>query len=542
MRHNLPVVNHAFDFPPEQTLVSMTDLKGRITYCNAAFVAVSGFAMEELLGQPHNLIRHPDMPAEAFRDLWETIAKGTPWSAAVKNRRKDGSYYWVMANVTPVLQGGRPVGYMSVRTHAAADDIRRAEALYAGLRSAAERGTTTHRLRGGHVQRTGWRGALARCAHPGLGTHLVLTTALLGAVAFGAGRLASGESSTALLGGAGAAALAAAAAVWRLRSLAVQPLERILHFCNRMAAGDLAGRMAERAGGLRGEVAGALNQLNVNLLSVVGDARTEAVNLRRATAEIAAGNTELSTRTEAQAASLEQTAASMEQITSTVRQSAASASQAAGLAQHASAATQSGNDAAAALSDTVQQIRTASLRIGEIIGVIEGIAFQTSILSLNAAVEAARAGEQGKGFAVVASEVRALAQRTANASKEVRALIENAGRAVDAGSEQAGVTRATMDKAMASVVQLSALMQSISHGAQEQLAGISQVNRAVGELDGITQQNAALVEQVTSSALDLQRRADALAASVNVFQLGRGRDAASAQVDAVALRRAAKAA
>ena len=129
MRKNLPVVDQSFPFPAGETLVSTTDLKGRILYCNAAFIAVSGYTKEELLGQPHNLIRHPDMPEEAFRDMWATIQSGQPWSAPVKNRRKDGSFYWVMANVTPLMDGDRPTGFMSVRTEPSAEQVREAEAL-----------------------------------------------------------------------------------------------------------------------------------------------------------------------------------------------------------------------------------------------------------------------------------------------------------------------------------------------------------------------------------------------------------------------------
>jgi len=393
----------------------------------------------------------------------------------------------------------------------------------------------------GQVVCTGWRGALARWARPGLGTHLVLTAAGLGAVAFWAGGVAAAPTSGMTVFGVAAATSAVAAAVWHLRGLAVRPLEDILRFCNRMAAGDLTQRLPSGGSGLRGEVAGALNQLNVNLMSVVGDARTEAENLRGATAEIAAGNAELSSRTESQAASLEETAASMEQITSTIQQSADSAGKAAQVAQTASEVTRSGSQAVGTLTDTIRQIHAGSQRIGEIIAVIDGIAFQTNILSLNAAVEAARAGEQGKGFAVVAAEVRALAQRTAAAAKEVKVLIEDAGRTVEVGTRQAGVARTTMDGALNSVEQVCALIQDISRGAREQGTGISQVSEAVGQLDAITQQNAALVEQVAASAVGLQERAAALAASVQVFQLARGGEAPVVNVDAVALRRAAKA-
>ena len=149
MRVNLPVRNEEFTFPEGETMVSTTDLKGRILYGNPTFISASGYSKEELLGQPHNLIRHPDMPEEAFRDLWETVQNGRPWSGVVKNRRKDGCYYWVLANVTPLMQDGQPIGYMSVRTQPSRAQVQGAEALYATMRDEATAGTLRHRLKQG---------------------------------------------------------------------------------------------------------------------------------------------------------------------------------------------------------------------------------------------------------------------------------------------------------------------------------------------------------------------------------------------------------
>ncbi len=539
MRINLPIVDREFPFPEGETLVSTTDLQGRILYGNPTFIAVSGYAKAELLGQPHNLIRHPDMPEEAFRDMWETVASGQPWSAPVKNRRKDGSYYWVLANVTPLMEDGRPVGYMSVRTQATREQISAAEALYATMRAERAEERLVHRLHGGTLElRTPWHRML-RLLRPGTSGRVGLVTALAVAAAAGAWTLAQGGTGgTAVLAGALLGGTAAAAAFLAARAVVVGPLEQLVTTANRMAAGDLTQTIEARGRGVIANLTRALAQLNVNLRSIVRDARNEVHHMGDATAEIAAGNQDLSARTEAQAASLEQTAASMEQITSTVRNSAASAESAAKLADQASAVTQRGSQAIGEVNRTMRVIDESSHRIAEIIGVIDSIAFQTNILALNAAVEAARAGEQGRGFAVVASEVRALAGRTTGAAREIKQLIAESGGRVEEGNRITGQALKTIEDALASVQQVGQAVREISEGAQQQLTGISQVNEAVAQIDGITQQNAALVEQVAAAAQHLKIQAVTVSEAVQVFRLDRG---PAQRPDAVALRKAARA-
>ena len=532
MRLNHPVTGQEFPFPSGETLVSTTDLKGRILYCNPAFIAVSGYPKDELLGQPHNLIRHPDMPEEAFRDMWDCISRGQPWSAPVKNRRKDGSFYWVMANVTPLMQGGQPVGYMSVRTQPERAAIEAAEALYARMRTEKEGGRLVHRLAAGEVQRDTFAARLGRRLRPGLALQVGAVAGVLAAAGAAAGRapwyvvLASGAVATAL-------------STLVVQRLALAPLNTLLDFANRMAAGDLTQRLPAHGSAVTGQLAKALNQLNVNLRSIVRDARNEVEQMHGATGEIASGNQDLSSRTEAEASNLEETASSMEQITGTVRQSADAANQAAQLAGEASTVTERGSQAVLEVSETMRVISDSSRRIGEIISVIEGIAFQTNILALNAAVEAARAGEQGRGFAVVAGEVRALAQRSSTAAKEIKQLIVDSGAKVELGNRLTESARATMENALATVQNVCTVVAEISHGAKEQLDGISQVNSAVAQIDSITQQNAALVEQIAAAAAQLQQKATTVRESVSVFHLD-ARDAAQAP-DAVALRRTARA-
>ena len=239
MRVNLPVSNSEYPFPSGETLVSTTDLKGRITYCNASFVLVSGYEREELLGQPHNLIRHPDMPEEAYRDMWETIASGQPWSALVKNRRKDGSFYWVMANVTPLMSGGQPTGYMSVRTEASREQIKASEALYATMRAEKADGQLIHRLSCGQVQRVGLLGTLQRATHLSPAQRLAvgsMAPALVGGLAWlGAGAMGLQGLAAPMLAGVAALVAAGLSTAW-LHSQLVSPLTGLLGFANQMAA------------------------------------------------------------------------------------------------------------------------------------------------------------------------------------------------------------------------------------------------------------------------------------------------------------------
>lgn len=543
MRTNLPITQREYAFPAGQALVSTTDLQGRILYCNPAFIEVSGYIREELLGQPHNMIRHPDMPGEAFRDMWQTIESGQPWSGLVKNRRKNGDHYWVMANVTPLLDGDRPVGYMSVRTLPDRQQVSEAETVYARMREAASRGGGGPRLQAGRLAP---QGVLARGLDrlQGDGHWRTQALCLLGvAGGWGGAQLMSlwpGQ----LAATAAAALLAAGVSVGvaaLIRRQNQEPLKALLRFANRLAAGDLTGQLSTGQPGLSGRLARALNQLSVNLMAIVGDTRAGVERLRHTSHDLASGNRNLAERTESQASSLEQTSASMAEITETVRHSADTARDVADVARQAADVTARSTEAVKEVTVTVEAIADASRRIREITQVIDGIALQTNLLALNAAVEAARAGEQGRGFGVVAGEVRQLAQRTSVAAREIKDLIEDAGLKVEAGSEQTRRACGTMEEAQVAVQRMSELVAGISAGASEQLNGISQINEAVSHMDQLTQKNAALVDELSSASETVTGQAQAVTEAVAVFRLDAAAPALAHASDAVSLRREMKA-
>jgi methyl-accepting chemotaxis protein len=307
---------------------------------------------------------------------------------------------------------------------------------------------------------------------------------------------------------------------WFISSGIVRPLRHAVKVARKVAGGDLSGNIRVESGDEVGQLLQALKDMNASLIHIVGDVRGGTQDIAGASGEIAAGNLDLSQRTQAQASSLEQTAAAMEELTGTVKQNADNARQANQLAQSAAAVAGKGGTVVAQVIDTMSSINASSKKIVDIIGVIDAIAFQTNILALNAAVEAARAGEQGRGFAVVASEVRTLAQRSAGAAREIKQLIGDSVERVDAGARLVDTAGATMRDIVASVHRVTDIMGEISLASGEQLSGIEQVNAAIVQMEHVTQQNAALVEQASTAAASMQQRATLLSGTVGIFTLG----------------------
>jgi methyl-accepting chemotaxis protein len=313
-------------------------------------------------------------------------------------------------------------------------------------------------------------------------------------------------------------ALGSGVAIWITRSI-TRPMAEAIKVANTVAAGDLTARIEITSSDETGQLLQALKYMSDSLVKIVGEVRTGTDTIATASGQIASGNFDLSSRTEQQASALEETATSMEKLTDTVKRNADNAQQANGLAVLASEIALKGGIVVSQVVDTMSSINGSAKKIVDIIGVIDGIAFQTNILALNAAVEAARAGEQGRGFAVVASEVRSLAQRSAAAAKEIKTLIDDSVDKVDTGSKLVEEAGATMDEVVASVKRVSDIVGEISEASLEQSTGIEQVNQAITQMDDVTQQNAALVEEAAAASQSLQDQAANLAQVVGVFKL-----------------------
>ncbi len=514
MRNNQPVSQQEYLLPDNATLMSTTDTQSHISYANDAFIAVSGFSREELDGQAHNIVRHPDMPEQAFADMWATLKGGEPWTALVKNRRKNGDHYWVRANAVPVVRGGQPAGYLSVRTKPSRGEVDTAENLYRDFRDGKAGQRRFHK---GLIVRTGLMSVTSLLQTMSVRWRIRTTLfASLPLLVLGAWFMGLGVA--ALGGFAIAAAAVAALASWSLETQIAGPLEQVRAQALQIACGESQNAQAMDRVDEIGMTLRCVGQLGLMFRWLIDDVSAQVLNVQTATTEIAQGNNDLSSRTEQAAASVEETASSMEQMTASVKSNADTASIANELSSSASEAAAKGGREVSDVVSTMNEITQSSKRIADIIGVIDSIAFQTNILALNAAVEAARAGEQGRGFAVVASEVRALAQRSADAAKEIKTLIGASVEKVESGAKLVDDAGRTVHDIVTQVRRVTDLIAEISSATTQQSSGIAQVGQAIGHLDQITQQNAALVEQSAAASESLKNQATRLVEAVSVFR------------------------
>ena len=731
MKTNEPVTDNEIVLGQDQTLVSRTDLKGILTYADADFVAVSGFPENELLGKNHNIVRHPDMPPEAFEDLWATLTAGRPWSGIIKNRCKNGDYYWVEANVTPVYQRGRVTGYLSVRRKASKQQIDAAAELYQDIHNGGKMFRSSPRwsplvfwnkvsLKAQlAIQLTGMTAGLALTVFAGLaGDQLLMGAGALAGIGFLGGifswflrrllrplsaigrsltdltegkhfesidihrsdevgsvlrnlksvqiklgsdiddarnnaakanqirqaldnvstsvmvgnaqhevvymndsakqlfegiesdiqqdipdfraatvlgsnidifhkepahqravldKLKSTHTAVVQVGGRTLQIVAnpvlgdqgehiGTAVEWMDLSAELAIQEDVQKVVDAALAGDLGRRIplddkdgffavlskninelvgvSERVisdtvrvlgamahgmltesidndyAGLYGDLKRDANATVAQLTKVVKELQESAAAVNTGADEIAQGNLDLSHRTEEQAASLEQTAASMEEMNATVRQNAENAAHANQLVKAARDQADQGGEIVGNAISAMNAINASSTRIADIVGVIDEIAFQTNLLALNASVEAARAGEQGRGFAVVASEVRNLASRSASAAKEIKDLIKDSVCKVEDGSRLVNESGEMLGEIVTGIQKVTDIVGEITAASQEQATGIDEINRAVAHMDGLTQQNASLVEQAAAASGSLGDQAQNMQRLTEFFDLG----------------------
>ncbi|ESN17364.1 aerotaxis receptor [Enterobacter sp. MGH 24] len=499
------VTQNEYPLEDDTTLMSTTDLHSYITHANDTFVKVSGYQLDELTGQPHNMVRHPDMPKAAFADMWYTLQQGEPWSGIVKNRRKNGDHYWVRANAVPMVRGGQVTGYMSIRTKATAEEIAAVEPLYRALND----GSCKKRVHKGLVVGKGWLGKL-----PSMPLRWRVRSVMAGLFAVLAATLVATS--------AGWMPLAAAGLVMLLGTLLfeqqiVRPVENVARQALKVATGERNSVQHLSRSDELGLTLRAVGQLGLMCRWLINDVSSQVVSVRDGSDRLAQGNEDLNDRTRQTVANVQQTVATMNQMAASVQSNSETAAEVDKLSVAASSAATKGGNAMQTVVKTMDDIADSTQRIGSITSLINDIAFQTNILALNAAVEAARAGEQGKGFAVVAGEVRHLASRSANAANDIRKLIDASASKVQSGSEQVHAAGRTMDDIVVQVKNVTQLIAQISHATSEQATGLSELTRAVAELDSITQKNADLVEESAHISAMVKHRAGRLKDAVTVL-------------------------
>lgn len=673
-----------YELVDDDVLISRSDLQGRITYVNQTFVDVSGYPMEELMGEPHNLFRHPSMPNAVFQNLWETIEAGKTWQGLIKNRRQSGEAYWMHTTIAPLLDGDRVVGYTSIRRKATVEAIERAERVYAAMQEGKTRGFKLHY---GAIRHKGVRGWVKRFSFSSMQAKLigmVLASIILLVLAGAAGvygltssaerlrtlnqtglegisdlqqidqrvsqaiqvlepavrnprradlelletqlktmstdidqswqgftaqreteslqeeltaQLATFVESaditlTAIVDGNGFAAFEAfndtvqptsdnisvsinalvdqeRAAAQSLMENAEQQQQVLLYgqlgvlllgivlmigismavlkslikslnearrVTFQIAAGNLANRVTLKRNDELGELLNSLETMRASLSGLITEVGNKVDVVTPASEHIKQQNEELASRTEQQASSLQQTASSMDQMTATVQQNTENARQANQLAMQNATTSRETGERMQALVERMERIAASAGKMTDIISVIDGIAFQTNILALNASVEAARAGEQGRGFAVVANEVRNLAGRSADAAGEIRRLIDSSAQEISGGAQAVKEAEAAIDQVVTQVMKVSDIMEEISTASDEQSSGIAQINTAVSEMDHVTQQNASKVQTISNAAHDLTREALSLANVIAAFRL----EGAADESSETALRRVFK--
>ena len=509
MRNNTPVTQNEYLLNEGSTLMSTTNTHSHITYANSAFIDASGYKEESLLGEPHNLIRHPDMPAEAFGDMWFTLQQGETWTGLVKNRRQNGDHYWVRANVTPVYQNETLTGYISVRNIPSREEITVSEKRYEKVRNNELKHHRFYKglfVRHGLFSFTSLFKRLSTSKRIHLGIAITALLACLQLFIF-ADRIVETV---------GLALLFIALAVY-LHAQIAKPVKSIVQQMQRVVSGRKADYYHFDRVDEIGLMMRMVNQSGLNLHSLVDDVGAQISGISTISQQVAKEGMALQTRTEETADFLQQTASAVEEIASAVQQTAETAKDAILMADRTRTSAHRGEAMMKETIGMMQSVSQDNSQIVDIISVIDRIAFQTNILALNAAVEAARAGDAGRGFAVVAAEVRNLAQHSATAAKEIKTLIEKNVSSVNAGVEKVEQTESQLTVMIGNVMEMSSLIKEIGHATQEQTQALTLINASISRIGTMTQNNTDMVDNVTDAAHHLTQRTTRLQQAIAVF-------------------------